>query len=147
LDFDITDRSIDAEALTSALRHDSAGACVSFQGWVRDHNDGQEVLGLEYEAHAPVAQKEGRKILEEARERFDLLSASARHRVGRLEIGECAVWVGVSAAHRGAAFDACRYVIDELKQRVPIWKKEHYQAGHSGWINCVTGNPAAESAE
>ena len=60
------------------------------------------------------------------------------HRVGKLAIGDCAVWVGVSAAHRGAAFDACRYVIDETKARVPIWKKEHYASGETGWVNCAT---------
>ena len=78
------------------------------------------------------------KILQEACERFELLTVSSRHRIGRLEIGDCAVWVGVSAAHRGAAFDGCRYIIDELKHRLPIWKKEHYADGHSGWINCLT---------
>ncbi|MCG8440869.1 MAG: molybdenum cofactor biosynthesis protein MoaE [Caulobacterales bacterium] len=133
----MTDRIIDPDSLKAALQNESAGACVCFEGWVRDHNEGEAVTRLEYEAHAPVAVKEGERILAEARERFELMTAHARHRVGLLEIGECAVWVGVSAAHRGAAFDACRYIIDELKQRVPIWKKEHYKDGHSGWINCA----------
>ncbi|MCZ6474955.1 MAG: molybdenum cofactor biosynthesis protein MoaE [Gammaproteobacteria bacterium] len=141
MSFEITDQRIDPEALKADLRHETAGACVSFEGWVRDHNDGEPVTALEYEAHASVANKEGLQILTEAVERFDLFAASGRHRVGRLEIGECAVWVGVSAAHRGAAFDACRYIIDQLKQRVPIWKKEYYRDGLSGWINCVTGTP------
>ena len=61
--------------------------------------------------------------------------------MGKLAIGDCAVWVGVSAAHRGAAFDACRYIIDETKSRVPIWKKEHYGDGQSGWVNCATAPP------
>lgn len=142
MSFEITDQRIDPEALKADLRHETAGACVSFEGWVRDHNDGEPVTALEYEAHASVANNEGLQILTEAVERFDLLAASGRHRVGRLEIGECAVWVGVSAAHRGAAFDACRYIIDQLKQRVPIWKKEYYRDGLSGWINCVTGTPS-----
>ena len=143
--FDITDAPIDPAALSRALRDEGAGAFASFEGWVRNVNDGQDVVALEYEAHGPVAVKEGAKILEEARERFNLLVVSSRHRVGRLEIGDCAVWVGVSAAHRGAAFDGCRYIIDELKHRLPIWKKEHYRDGHSGWINCLT--PGASAGE
>ena len=142
--FEITDQRIEPEALKDLLSREAAGAFVSFEGWVRDHNDGQPVTALEYEAHAPVANKEGQRILEEAIERFDVLAALGRHRVGRLEIGECAVWVGVSAAHRGVAFDACRYIIDELKQRVPIWKKEHYVDGPSGWINSQTGATSSE---
>ena len=144
MSFEITDQRIDPEALKANLSREAAGACVSFEGWVRDQNDGASVTALEYEAHAPIASKEGERILAEAAECFDLLAASGRHRVGRLEIGECAVWVGVSAAHRGVAFDACRYIIDELKQRLPIWKKEHYRDGPSGWINCVTGTASAE---
>lgn len=145
--FQITDQVIDTEASKRALREDAAGACVCFEGWVRNHNEGEDVVALEYEAHVPVAEKEGERILDEARERFELLAASGQHREGRLEIGDCAVWVGVTAAHRGAAFVACRYIIDELKQRVPIWKKEHYRDGHSGWINCVTGGSDAAPAE
>ncbi len=143
MSFEITAQRIDPEALKADLSREAAGACVSFEGWVRDHNDGEVVTALEYEAHAPIAGKEGQRILTAAAARFDLIAASGRHRVGRLEIGECAVWVGVSAAHRGVAFDACRYIIDELKQRLPIWKKEHYRDGPSGWINCVTGTAAA----
>ena len=137
--FAITDQPIEVSQLSQLLREDSAGAYASFEGWVRNSNEGQDVTSLEYEAHAPVAVSEGEKILEEARERFGLLAAESRHRVGHLQIGDCAVWVGVSAAHRGAAFEGCRYIIDELKQRLPIWKKEHYRDGHSDWINCVTG--------
>ncbi|HUJ42357.1 MAG TPA: molybdenum cofactor biosynthesis protein MoaE, partial [Opitutaceae bacterium] len=78
--------------------------------------------------------KEGARVLAEARTRFAVLSIAAVHRVGHLRLGELAVWVGVTAEHRGAAFDACRYVIDELKKRVPIWKKEHYATGESAWM-------------
>ncbi len=142
--FQVTDRRIEPEALKETLFRDSAGAFVAFEGWVRDHNDGQPVTALEYEAHAPVATKEGQRILEEAIERFDVLAAFGRHRIGRLDVGDCAVWVGVSAAHRGVAFDACRFIIDELKQRVPIWKKEHYASGPSGWINSQTRPASAD---
>jgi molybdopterin synthase catalytic subunit len=142
--FSITDQCLDPEALKAELTRESAGAFVSFEGWVRDHNDGAAVTALEYEAHASLASKEGQQILAEAVERFDVLAVSGLHRTGHLAIGECAVWVGVSAAHRGIAFDACRYIIDELKQRVPIWKKEHYRDGPSSWVNCATESAVTE---
>lgn len=138
MSFRISASALDPESLKRTLSADAAGACVTFEGWVRDHNEGEAVIALEYEAHAAIATQEGEKILAEARERFDILSARCEHRIGKLAIGDCAVWVGVSAAHRGAAFDACRYIIDETKQRVPIWKKEHYRSGESGWVNCAT---------
>ena len=94
------------------------------------------VTRLEYEAFEALAVKEGERIVEEARQRFPILQAACVHRVGSLDIGELAVWVGVSAQHRDEAFAACRYIIDEVKHRVPIWKKEHYLNGDSGWVNC-----------
>jgi molybdopterin synthase catalytic subunit len=133
--FRLTDTAIDAAALARELAHAGAGGSVTFEGWVRDHNAGRKVLRLGYQAYAPLAQSEGERILTEARERFAILEASCAHRVGTLEIGELAVWVGVSAAHRDAAFAACRYIIDEVKQRVPIWKNEHYVDGESGWLH------------
>ncbi len=141
LDFEITEQVIDADALQRKLESDRAGAYAAFQGWVRNHNEGRDVVSLEYEAYGPIAVSEGERVLAEALQRFNLLKVAAVHRAGHLEIGECAVWVGASAAHRGDAFDGCRYVIDELKSRLPIWKKEHYAGGDSGWINCVTGQP------
>ena len=108
---------------------------MTFEGWVRDHNEGRQVLRLGYQAYAPLAQSEAARILAEAREKFAIIDAHCVHRVGTLEIGELAVWVGVSAAHRDAAFAACRYVIDEVKKRVPIWKNEHYADGESGWLH------------
>ena len=134
--FSFSNTPIDSSALHNALRHDTAGGFVAFEGWVRNHNEGQAVLRLEYEAFAELAQKEGQIIIDEALSKFAIVQAACVHRVGLLEIGDMAVWVGVSAAHRGAAFDACRYIIDEVKQRVPIWKKEHYANGDSGWVNC-----------
>jgi molybdopterin synthase catalytic subunit len=145
--FRMVEATIDPAALSRELADAAAGAAVCFEGWVRNHHGGEAVVALEYEAHAGIAEAEGSRILAEARSRFDILTASGRHRTGRLEIGDCAVWVGVSAAHRGAAFDACRYIIDELKARVPIWKKEHYADGPSGWVNCATrGAKATGSA-
>ena len=103
---------------------------------MRDHNEGRTVQRLEYEAFEALAIKEGERIVAEAVARFGVTRAACVHRVGALGIGELAVWVGVSAAHRGEAFAACRYIIDEVKHRVPIWKKEHYTDGDSGWVNC-----------
>jgi len=119
-----------------ALGDPSAGGYASFEGWVRDHNEGRTVQRLEYEAFEALAIKEGERIVAEAVARFGVTRAACVHRVGSLAIGDLAVWVGVSSAHRGEAFAACRYIIDEVKHRVPIWKKEHYTDGDSGWVNC-----------
>lgn len=132
----ITDETIVPEILREELTDRAAGAYVGFEGWIRDHNEGQEVLRLEYEVYRPLAIKEGEKVIEEAREKFPILHAECVHREGLLEIGECAVWVGVTSAHRDEAFAACRYIIDQVKVRLPIWKKEHYVDGHSGWVSC-----------
>ncbi len=134
-DFFLSETPIDAIALARALESSAAGASVSFEGWVRDHNDGRAVSRLDYQAYVSLAQAEGERILVEARARFAIVTARCAHRIGSLAIGDLAVWVGVSAAHRGAAFDACRYIIDEVKQRVPIWKNEHYAEGESGWLH------------
>ena len=133
--FTLADTPIDVPALQAALRDDRAGACASFEGWVRDHNDGRAVDGLRYEAYAELAEREGRAILEEAVHRFDIVSACCVHRIGELAIGDLAVWVGASAAHRDAAFAACRWIIDEVKARVPIWKHERYREGDAGWLH------------
>ena len=138
MSFTLSDTRLDPTALGATLRDSRAGALATFEGWVRIQNDGREVSLLEYEAYPALAQSEGDTVLREARERFALLDARCSHRVGRLALGELAVWVGVTAEHRGPAFEACRYIIDELKARLPIWKKEHYAQGESVWINCAT---------
>lgn len=141
--FQISSTPLDLLALKQALPDARAGACVTFEGWVRDHNDGRPVRALEYEAFAELANREGERILAEARTRFDVLGVACVHRVGVLQIGDLAIWIGVAAAHRGAAFDACRFVIDEAKARLPVWKKEHFADGSSEWVNCATrGNHA-----
>ncbi len=135
--FEFKREHVDLASYRALVADPVAGAYASFEGWVRNHNDGRDgVLRLEYEGYEQLGVKEGERILVEARARFDIAKAHCIHRLGVLEIGELAVWVGVSAAHRGAAFDACRYIIDEVKHRVPIWKKEHYADGDSGWVNC-----------
>ena len=110
----------------------------SFEGWVRNNNEGHSVHRLEYEAFVDLAVKEGERIVQEAIKRFGVEKAACVHRVGSLAIGDIAVWVGVSSGHRDEAFKACRYIIDEVKHRVPIWKKEHYASGATGWVNCAT---------
>jgi molybdopterin synthase catalytic subunit len=102
---------------------------------VRDSNGGRPVRSLVYEAYTTLAETEGQRILAQAMERFAIVEVACVHRVGPLEIGELAVWVGASAAHRGAAFDACRWVIDEVKRSVPIWKRETYADGDAGWLH------------
>lgn len=136
--FRISPTPLELPALRAPLADARAGALVTFEGWVRDHNEGQAVQSLAYEAYVPLAEAEGERILAEARARFGLLGAVAVHRVGHLALGDLAVWVGVTAAHRAAAFEACRYIIDEAKSRLPIWKKEHYASGTTAWINCAT---------
>ncbi|MBE2212377.1 MAG: molybdenum cofactor biosynthesis protein MoaE [Opitutaceae bacterium] len=134
--FAISSQPLDTPALRAAMNDVRAGGFVCFEGWVRDSNDGRRVLRLGYEAFVPLAEKEGMRILGEAMSNYPIFDIRCVHRIGTLELGDLAVWVGVSSQHRGAAFDACRYVIDEVKSRVPIWKKEHYVDGDSGWINC-----------
>jgi molybdopterin synthase catalytic subunit len=112
------------------------GGYASFEGWVRDRNEGRQVRRLEYEGYEILGIKEGDRIIREAMSRFSIDNALCAHRLGVLELGDLAVWVGVSAPHRDEAFAACRYIIDEVKQRVPVWKKEHYVDGDSGWVNC-----------
>ena len=132
----ITTSAIEPDDLRVRLFDRGAGAYCGFEGWIRNENEGKAVLRLEYEAYEPLAVSEGEKIIAEARAKFPHLHAHCMHRTGMLEIGDCAVWVGVSAPHRDEAFQACRYIIDQLKVRLPIWKKEHYADGHSGWVNC-----------
>jgi molybdopterin synthase catalytic subunit len=134
--FSVSDTPIDVAAARQAVADRSCGALVVFEGWIRDHNEGQEVERLEYEVYRPVAVKEGERIIDEAVERFGVSNALCIHREGLLELGEVAVLVCVSSPHRGEAFDACRYIIDQAKARLPIWKKEHYVSGVSEWVNC-----------
>ena len=134
--FRLTAATIDGADARRELLDLGAGGYASFEGWVRDHNEGLEVTRLEYEAFEELAVAEGDRIVADALRRYPIKHALCIHRVGVLALGDMAVWVGVSSAHRGEAFDACRFIIDEVKHRVPIWKKEHYRSGDSGWVNC-----------
>ncbi len=133
--FRLNGHGIDVAALRRSLEDPHCGAVVGFDGVVRDHHGGRAVSALRYEAYADLAEREGQAIVDEALARFDVRGIVAEHRVGLLAIGDVAVYVGVSAAHRDAAFAACRHVIDEIKARVPIWKHERYGDGAAAWIH------------
>lgn len=150
--FALTDQAIDIVSLTAELHDPAAGAEVTFDGRVRNHNDGHVVTRLEYQAYPALALNAGKRILEEEGGRYGLIRAMAVHRTGPLEIGESAVWVGVASAHRGAAFDAARAIMERLKYELPIWKKETYQDGSSEWVgpdnkSAVTGRERDEVQE
>ena len=134
--FSLTKTAIDRNALLKTCEDVRSGGFVSFEGWVRDHNHDQKVSHLIYEAYPILALKEGERLVAEALERFDINQAYCQHRVGQLELTEMAVWVGVSSTHRAEAFEACQFIIDEIKSRVPIWKKEFYTDGQVSWVNC-----------
>jgi molybdopterin synthase catalytic subunit len=120
---------IEREQVIAAIKQPSDGAVVVFDGIVRNHSRGRRTLFLEYEAYEAMALKELGKLAADARQRFSVRDVVIVHRLGRLEIGETSVLIAVAAAHRAAAFDACRWVIDNLKQTVPIWKKEYFVDG------------------
>ena len=126
---ELSEQAIDKARILAAVESDSAGAVATFDGRVRNRSGGKAVTHLYYEAHAPVALRELEAVRREAIERWDVEAVAVVHRVGRLEVGESSVFIAVSAAHRGPAFEACRYVIDTLKQRVPVWKKEYFTDG------------------
>ena len=134
--FSFSTEAVRIDELRKRLADDASGGYCAFEGWVRNNNDGHAITRLEYEAFVDLAVKEGERIVKEAIKRFGVAKAACVHRVGSLAIGDVAVWVGVSSGHRDEAFKACRYIIDEVKHRVPIWKKEHYVNGDSGWVNC-----------
>ena len=136
MNFSVTSKPIDGVAARQAVADPHCGALVVFEGWIRDHNEGREVERLEYEVYRPLAEKEGGRIIGEAIERFGVSNAVCIHREGLLELGDIAVIVCVSSPHRGEAFDACRYIIDQAKLRLPIWKREHYVTGEREWVNC-----------
>jgi molybdopterin synthase catalytic subunit len=145
--FRLVDSTIDPAALLAGLDDKAAGACVTFEGRVRESNEGRVVVGLEYETYKALAEKEGLRIMDETAAKFPVLGAICVHRTGKLALGELAVWVAVTAAHRGGAFEASRFIIDQVKERVPIWKKEYYRDGTTDWINCAPRSAQGPSPE
>lgn len=130
----VIDTPIVLDALVAAVRTDACGAVVTFLGVVRSTSagDARPVDGLTYEAYPAMALAEMHAIAGEAQTRFDAAIAIV-HRTGALVLGEASVGIAAASAHRGVAFDACEYVIDQLKLRVPVWKKEHYVDGDAAW--------------
>lgn len=138
--------AIDAAGLLASIPTPADGAVLLFLGVVRNRNDGRSVGHLEYEAYAPMAEAELRAICGEARERWSIGAVAAVHRVGRLEIGEISVAIALASPHRDTAYDASRYVIEELKRRVPIWKREGYLDGSGEWLHGSAPPVPQESA-
>ena len=138
--FALCETSLDAlrvSALVASLDDAGCGALVTFEGRVRNLNEGRKVASLCYEAYPALAHAEASAIFAEARARFGFTAAHCMHRVGELAVGEVAVWIGVVSAHRDVAFEACRFLIDEIKARVPIWKKETYVDASASWVTCL----------
>jgi len=131
---------IDVAALEREVGDPAAGAIVTFAGTTRRDNAGRKVINLEYEAYEPMALSEMRKLAREAGTRWKIVRIAIAHRIGRVDIGETSVAIAVSAAHRGEAFEACRFAIDRLKEIVPIWKKEYFEGGEI-WVGCQTSHP------
>lgn len=131
--FQLTNQPI--ETFIGSL-HPHTGGIVTFEGRVRAVNDDKEVSSLEYVAYPALALHEGHTIINEAIEQFDILGAHAVHRAGHLAIGDIAVWVMSAAIHRREAFEATEYIINAIKARVPIWKKEYYSNGEAIWVRC-----------
>jgi len=136
--FEIVAEPIELSRLLAAVGRADAGAIATFLGTTRDHNSGRRVIRLEYEAYPPMALREMRRIGDEATLKYGAKAIAIVHRIGVVEIGETSVAIAVSAAHRDAAFTACRFAIDRLKEIVPIWKKEHYEGGEI-WIGAQQG--------
>ena len=121
--------NIDTAKIVNTIKHPEDGAVAVFEGIVRNHSRGRRTLYLEYEAYEEMALRQAQGLIDEAKKKFTIRDAVIIHRLGRLDIGETSVLIVVASAHRAAAFDACRWLIDTLKQQVPIWKKEFFEDG------------------
>lgn len=130
----LVDGPIDTQALIAEVARTANGAVILFVGTVRDINDGRPVSGMEYSAYESMADRELADIVREASERFGTPDIVVEHRLGELELGDASVAIAVAHPHRGQAYDASRYVIEQLKKRVPIWKLEHYEDGSREWV-------------
>lgn len=137
--YELRDKALDLNELVQVVGDPGAGAIVTFIGTTRDNNEGRRVYSLEYEAYPGMAEQEMRKLGEEAAAKWQLSHIAVHHRIGRVPIGEASVMIAVASPHRDEGFQACRYIIDELKKRVPIWKKEIYEGGEV-WIGTQSGD-------
>jgi molybdopterin synthase catalytic subunit len=142
----IVEQPIDTAALIDEAGDDSCGAITVFLGCVRDVNDGRAVTGIQYCAYRAMAERELAAIAHEAQTKFGVTRLIVEHRLGALGLRDVSVAIVAAHAHRSPALDAQRFVIEELKRRVPIWKLEHYADGHREWVNAGTGATAVEQA-
>ena len=141
----LVDRPIDVAALISEVGDDSCGASAVFLGCVRNVNDGRAVTGIEYTAYRSMAEREMNAIVREAAEQFGVTRLIVEHRLGALGLGDVSVAIVAAHPHRAPALDAMRFAIEQLKQRVPIWKLELYVDGAREWVGAGTGSREAES--
>jgi molybdopterin synthase catalytic subunit len=132
---EITREAIDHCLWTERVRSNTAGAVVTFLGTVREFTDSRQTASLDYEAYPEMAERTMREIEAEARSRWTIIEATIVHRVGRLELGDVSVAIAVSCPHRAEAFEACRYLIDRIKEVVPIWKCENWSNGEREWVH------------
>jgi molybdopterin synthase catalytic subunit len=142
----IVDRPIDTAALIAEVASVTNGATLLFVGTVRETNDGRDVSGMDYTAYRSMADRELTDIVREAASRFETSDVVVEHRLGTLGLGEASVAIAVAHPHRGKAYDASRYIIEELKKRVPIWKLEHYVDGTREWV-AADGSKRAPQGE
>lgn len=140
----IVDHPIDVTAVIERVSRSANGATVLFLGNVREVNDGRGVTGIEYTAYRSMAERELASIVQQAAVLGDTDDIAVEHRLGELAVGECSVAVAVGHPHRGRAFEAARFVIEELKRRVPIWKREHYVDGTREWVSAAGGTPETQ---
>jgi molybdopterin synthase catalytic subunit len=142
--FRVTNKPINLQELVDCVTDPEAGAIATFIGTTRNNNEGRKVIALDYEAYPEMAEKELTRLGEEARRKWQVCRMAIVHRVGPVQITEPSVMIAVSAAHREAAFAACRFAIEEIKKTVPIWKKEVYEGGEI-WIGTQSGQPLSRS--
>ena len=140
----LTGEPLNLGALLAVVQSAERGGVACFLGTVRNHHNGREVLWLEYSGYAPMVEAECGRIVAQAEERWQV-AVAVRHRIGRLEIGDLAVAVVAASAHRDEAFIACRHVIEELKRRVPIWKREYYADGTVEWVGQADGRTGGQA--
>lgn len=135
----VVERPLDPAALLAEVSSTASGASTLFVGTVRRVNDGKDVTGIDYTAYGPMAESEMARIVTEAAGRFGTERIVVEHRVGSLALGEASIVIAVSHARRAAAMDAQRFLIEEIKRRVPVWKREHYADGTREWVDPTAG--------
>lgn len=133
--FKVTQQPLNVQEVNDLVKRPTDGAVVTFDGIVRNNFEGRTVRFLEYEAYADMAQKKMAEIGAEVRQKFPVGDIAMLHRLGRLEIGESSIVIAVAAPHRHAAFEACAYAMDRIKEEVPVWKKEFFVDGDEHWVN------------